>query len=351
MGPTDPGNPTPDRGASSADSRRASSRTKALVWIALLAVAAVAVWALLRSRPAPPAAKPEAEAAKPGAAGLQEPDVPGVRPDIRKTAQSNAAPYAGLRGPRGAALDGDGRLWVADFGTSRLFLFDPQGGFLGGWGGEGNGKRQFAHPFGVAIHGDTLYVADTENSRVTAYSLAGDWKASSPGLYGPRGVAVAPDGTVWVTDIGNRRLVRYDAQLSRPESLGKTEKGLDLRAPIGIAVGRAGLVYVSDPDDHSLKIVDADGNFQSRVAVPTWGPNSEPYLASGPGDTLLATDPLVNAVFQLNRSGKETRRWTKDERGQPFSNPTGIAWNEKTQAAYVVNTGTNSVTRIDLSAK
>jgi DNA-binding beta-propeller fold protein YncE len=35
----------------------------------------------------------------------------------------------------------------------------------------------------------------------------------------------------------------------------------------------------------------------------------------------------------------------------PFANPTGIAMNPKTQTVYVVNTGTNTVTQIDLSKK
>jgi DNA-binding beta-propeller fold protein YncE len=321
-----------------------------MVWIALLAVVALAAWALLRYLPHRAAAKPEAAASTNSA--VEQPDLPGgSQPLIRKTAEPNQAPYAGLRQPHGAAIDGEGRLWVADFGTSRLHVFDPDGGFLGGWGGDGNGQRKFSHLYGVAISGDTVYVADSENSRVTAFSLAGDWKASSGGLYGPRGIAVAPDGAIWVTDLGNRRLMRYDPELKHWDSYGKSETGVDLRAPIGIAVAADGMVYVSDPDDHSLKVVDANGKPKARWSIPTWGPNSEPYLVVGPGNTLLATDPLKNAVFVLDRSGKETRRWTTDSRNTPFADPTGIALNPKTQTVYVVNTGNNTVAQIDLSKK
>lgn len=346
MGPTVPEDPTR---TNSSEPPPASARTKTLVWVVLLAVVGLGAWLLLRYSPRSAPAKTEA-AARPDATA-EQPDLPGARPLIRKTAEPNAAPWSGMHGPRGACLDGDGRVWVADFGTSRVFIFDPQGGFLGGWGGLGNSERRFAHPYGVAVNGQTVYVADTENSRVTAFSLAGDWRASSGGLYGPRGVAVAADGSVWVTDLGNRRLIHYDAALAHQESFGHSETGLDFKAPIGIVVGSNGLVYISDPDDHSLKVVDGKGSFKARWTIPTWGPNSEPYLANGPGDTLLATDPLSNAVIQLNRSGKETRRWTTDARNLPFSNPTGIAMNEKTQTVYVVNTASNAVTQIDLSKK
>src|SRR5262249_29184233 len=152
-----------------------SSRTATLVWVVLLVVVAVAAWALWRNLPhAAPKAEPVA--AKPNAT-VEEPDLPGAGPLIRKSAEPNQAPYSGLCEPRGAALDGEGRLWVAEFGTSRVHVFDPDGGTLGGWGGYGKAQRRFAHPYGLAITGDTLYVADTENSRLTAFSLQGDWKA------------------------------------------------------------------------------------------------------------------------------------------------------------------------------
>ena len=349
MTPTGPGNSTRSDDPGSSEPRAATSRTATLVWVVLLLVVALAAWALLRYLPHKPEAKPAAAATT--NPSVEQADLPGNQPLIRKSAETNQAPYSGLRAPHGAALDGEGRLWVADFGTEKLHVFDPEGGFLGGWGGHGNGQRKFSHPYGVAISGDTVYVADSENSRITAFSLAGDWKASSGGLYGPRGVAVAPDGSVWVTDLGNRRVMRYDSGLTHWDSYGRSEKGLDLRAPIGITVAPDGMVYVSDPDDHSLKAVDPQGNPKGRWTIPDWGPNSEPYLVPGPGTALLATDPLKNAVIQLDRSGKETRRWTTDARNAPFSNPTGLAMNAKTQTLYVVNTGTNTVTQIDLSKK
>jgi DNA-binding beta-propeller fold protein YncE len=210
-------------------------------------------WALLRFCPI--GRRRRRRAHESGGRGIGH---PGAQTLIHKAAEPNQAPHGTAAAAR-RPLDGEGRLWIADFGTSKLHVFDPDGGFLGGWGGNGNGERRFNHPYGVAIAGDTVYVADTENSRVTAFSLAGDFKATSGGLYGPRGIAVAPDGSIWVTDLGNRRLMRYDAQLKHWDSFGHSEKGLDFRAPIGIAVAPDGVVYVSDPDDHSLKIVDRRG--------------------------------------------------------------------------------------------
>src|SRR5262249_62145109 len=113
----------------------------------------------LRPRPAealpgapPPAAQPQ-----------DEPEHP---PSILDKPAEIQPPFAGLREPRGMAVDGRGRIWIADFGHSRLRVYDPDGGSLGGWGGRGSGKFGFRELCGVAIRGDALYVADTWNGRI-----------------------------------------------------------------------------------------------------------------------------------------------------------------------------------------
>src|SRR5579862_5267956 len=85
-----------------------------------------------------------ATTAPPAATPVPPGDAP---PVLRETAEAGKAPWSGLAEPRGAALDGHGRLWVSDFGHSRIAIFDLSGGYLGGWGGvKGNGKFQLQDP-------------------------------------------------------------------------------------------------------------------------------------------------------------------------------------------------------------
>src|SRR5262249_36782198 len=60
-------------------------------------------------------------------------------PHISEAPSQEKPPYAGMKEPRDAAIDRKGRLWVADFGNSRMRVFDAKGGLLGGWGGRGSG--------------------------------------------------------------------------------------------------------------------------------------------------------------------------------------------------------------------
>ncbi|MFY9552390.1 MAG: DUF2298 domain-containing protein, partial [Thermoanaerobaculia bacterium] len=96
---------------------------------------------------------------------------PEESPTIRKKADGGDPAFSGLKEPRGAAVDGQSRIWIADFGHSRLRLFDAEGGNLGGWGGRGDGPHGFRELCGVAVAGDTLYVADTWNGRLEAFTL------------------------------------------------------------------------------------------------------------------------------------------------------------------------------------
>src|SRR2546422_7217499 len=60
-------------------------------------------------------------------------------------------------------------------------------------GNRGNGTFELRDPCAVTVHGEDVYVADTWNGRIQKFSIAGEWKATAAGLFGPRGVAAAPE--------------------------------------------------------------------------------------------------------------------------------------------------------------
>ena len=277
-------------------------------------------------------------------------DEPEERPAIQEKADPGEPPFSNLREPRGAAVDGLGRLWIADFGHSRLRVFDPNGGFLGGWGGRGGGEYGFKELCGVAIAGDALYVADTWNGRVQAFTIAGVLRATAGELYGPRGIAVAPDGRVWVADVGNHRVVSYDALLQDRKFVGRKGSGAgEFSSPTGISAAPSGAIYVADTGNKRIQVLAPDGTLRGEFAFPGWGENAEPHLAVDADGTIWATDPPANAVLALDPAGKLLRRITEDGAGRTFANPTGIAIDRKNRILYVVNSGNASIATIALS--
>jgi DNA-binding beta-propeller fold protein YncE len=271
-------------------------------------------------------------------------------PHIRETAESGSAPFEGLKEPRDAAVDGRGRIWIADFGHSRLRIFDRDGGDLGGWGGRGNGPFGFQDLCAVAIRKDDVYVADTWNGRVQHFTLAGEWKGTGAGLFGPRGVAVGPDGRVWVTDTGNHQVRAYDSALGSFETFGKRGAGPgEFSSPVGIAVGPSGIVYVADTGNRRIVVLAADGRLRKAWPIAGWDQAVEPHIEVDSVGSLYVTDPgSAGAVLHLDRDGGAEQRWTAGSKGEKFSLPTGLALNLAERILYVVNRGNNTVSRVPI---
>ncbi len=270
-------------------------------------------------------------------------------PVLSDTPAPGRPPFSGLKEPRDAAVDGQGRLWVADFGHSRLRLYDADGGYLGGWGGRGDGDYQLRELCGVAIRGNDLYVADTWNGRVLGFTLAGAWKAVAHDLYGPRGVAASPDGSIWVADTGNHRLVVYDTHLSGPRVVGsKGPQPGQFDSPVGIAAGPDGAIYVCDTGNRRIQVLSPDGAFRRAAPVEDWKSTDEPHVEVDDDGTLYATEPSGNGLLELAPDGHIVRRYDRDDSGRPFSQPTGVALDRKRRVLYVVNSGNSSIARLKL---
>ncbi len=287
-------------------------------------------------------------------------DEPEEKPTIASK-PTGEPPWSNLREPRGAAFDGRGRVWVADFGNSRLRVFDRDGAPLGGWGGRGSGQFGFRELCGVTIRGDSLYVADTWNGRVQAYALGGGeggggdasavLRATATDLYGPRGITVAADGRVWVSDTGNHRVLTYGPLLDDPKIVGKKGSGPgEFSSPIAIAASPSGEVFVGDTGNRRIQVFAPDGTFRRAIPFPGWGENVEPALAIDPdgSGTIYATDPAGSAVVVLDASGREKTRFTADENGRKLENPTGLAIDGKDRMLYVVNAGSSSIAKLRL---
>jgi len=135
--------------------------------------------------------------------------------------------------PSGLATDGK-ELFIADSEESSIRtadLSDPGqthtlagSGDLFGFGRkDGPGREaRFQHPLGVALAGQTLFVADTFNSLIRAINLKNDevttWLGSdktdvgtddTPNLYEPGGISIAGN-TLYIADTNHHRILAAD---------------------------------------------------------------------------------------------------------------------------------------------
>jgi len=137
--------------------------------------------------------------------------------------------------------------------------------FLTAWGTYGTGDAQFLTPVGVAVDADDIvYVIDPNLHRVKRFTRTGGF-LSQWSVDVPQGIALGPDGNVYVTDHGVFKFTKSGTLLA------EWDTATDPTYPTGIAVDADGSVYVAD-EGVLYKFTS------SGVLVKEWG---EP--GGGPG--------------------------------------------------------------------
>jgi uncharacterized protein (TIGR03663 family) len=248
-----------------------------------------------------------------------------------------------LRAPKGMAIDAEGNIYVADSQNNRIQVFDANGVFLRQFGSEGTDAGQFKEPWGVAVaaNGD-IYVADTWNHRIQAFDRQGKplfmWgtfgevsEAMGPGnvLYGPRDIAFDAQGFLYVTDTGNKRVVKYDSSgqmVAAIGGLGDAEG--QMQEPVGLAISSDGNIYVADTWNKRIQVFDSGLNFLRAWSIYGWDGMSvvnKPYLAVDGQGNVYATDPESYRVIKFDREGKLVAVWGQFGTDLASMNlPTGI---------------------------
>ena len=191
------------------------------------------------------------------------------------------------------AVDGAGYVYVTDY-NSRVQKFDSNGKFLMKWGSAGDGEGQFASGADLPIAADTqgnVYVADGANYRIEKFDSNGkfllQWGSYGNGdgqfgentnWSGPSDIAVNRQGNVYVADVANYRIEKFDANgnfLSQWGSQG-TGDGQFLDAG-AITVDQQGYIYVTDNQQNAggptnqVSKFDSNGKFLLKWGGPGRG--------------------------------------------------------------------------------
>ena len=73
--------------------------------------------------------------------------------------------------PSGIAIADDNYVYVADTNNHRIQKFDSEGEFIVMWGSHGSGKNNFIQPTGIEVDENGLiFVADKNNHRIQVFS-------------------------------------------------------------------------------------------------------------------------------------------------------------------------------------
>ena len=252
--------------------------------------------------------------------------------------------------PRAVAVAADGSLYVVDSMNNRVQHLAPDGTVINIWGtradvsqGEAPGGT-FNEPWGIAVAPDgSVYVADTWNYRIQKFTADGTFvsmwgffggPADAPeAFYGPRGVGVDSQGRVYVADTGNKRIVVFGADGEYIAQFGTPGMGLgQLDEPVALAVDAAGNVYVTDTWNMRVQVFapDSSGLFYTAVAewpVDGWYGQSvenKPFIAVDMNGNVTVTDPELCRLITFSPGGQPVRVWDGCSSGTLLL-PSGIA--------------------------
>lgn len=185
----------------------------------------------------------------------------------------------GLRDPYGLVRDPDGTLCVAQYATGELTMIQ-----------RGRGRRLAAGlhgPVAVVREPDgTLLVLESEGGRLTAVKPDGRRIIRVRGLARPSSLALAPDGTVVIAELGpvTRPAAGRVVEVSRHGDLVERVAALD--APVAVAAGRRGEIVVAESGRGIVWWLSPEGY---RSALLTGHPGVR-GLAFMPGGDLLVVD-------------------------------------------------------------
>lgn len=225
-----------------------------------------------------------------------------------------------LRNPVHLATAPNGEIWLTDRRLREVFAFAPDGTFLRAFAAKGLDRTW--SPLAIAVSADDVYLSDVgTTTRHSVLYLKKDGTirkdfgkteqvtsvGDSPGnFYFPNGIALAPDGRVFVCDGDNQRIQIFDQEGAFLKFI--IPQGI----PRGIAIDAEKRLYVVNALAHQVDIYDLDGTL-----LTTFGSQGV-----GPGQFNFPNDVAVDGskIFITDRSNDQVQVW-----GWPIAEPPVVA--------------------------
>jgi hypothetical protein len=135
--------------------------------------------------------------------------------------------------------------------------------YAGRWGSGGTGNGQFDGIGGIAADGlGTVYVSDVGNKRIQKFSASGAYSAQW-GTLDSRidGLAVDLSGNVYAADYWGARILKFSSSGALLAQFATKIAGDFDSEPHSIAVDSAGNLWVTDSGDHLVKKFSSSGAY------------------------------------------------------------------------------------------
>ena len=228
---------------------------------------------------------------------------------------------------------------------------------------DGKGmSASFSFPYGVAVDPNgNVYVADSTNYRIRKITQTGsvttvagsawgfvDSQGTSASFKTLYGVAVDASGNIYVADYGNHRIRKITPNgvytLAGSVVVGNTDGqggSASFNCPIGVAVDATGNVFVADYGNHRIRKITPNGNVTTVAGSGNAGyADGQGTSASFSSPTGVAVDGSGN-VYVGDQGNHRIRKITPNENVTTVagSGNAGYADGQGTSASFSNPTG------------
>lgn len=247
--------------------------------------------------------------------------------------------------PSGVATDAQGNVYVADTFNNMIRKITPAGVVTTMAGSTISGQQDgtgsdagFTAPQGIAVDSSgNVFVADTSNNCIREITPSGavttiagvcgtpggytDGPAATARFYAPTGIAVGPNGLLYIADFSNQVIRVLNTTTKTVSTLaGSGTSGYadgngtaaQFSFPFGLTVGPAGDVYVADNNNYRIRKITPAGVVTTLAGSDTTGSlDGVGTAAQFRGPAGITYNPVTGTLFVVDVNNSNIRQVTR----------------------------------------